>query len=296
MNPKKRSVLLYGRTRSGKTTQIGQLAEKVFLLTGLRTRLYTTDRGGFGPIQPYIDLGIIEVIPQLDTDPWIFLNKAVRGFVRDSAGKWVPGAPENLGVVAFESMTSHADNLMNDLAKKAAMGVNIGGAANISFTVSGDGESAKVGGANQAHYQVVQGRITEEVWESQKLPVGSYVMWTASVSKDDDTTASGKVLGPQVVGKALTSEVPRWFNLTFRIDALPAQNGKPERHILYLGNHMDVNAGNAVGLGNTRIPLDAPALAAHTIEPASISKALDLIDGGYDVALETIRKRLGSKL
>lgn len=288
----KQTVLLYGRTRSGKSTQIGELAEYVNKTEGKITRLYTADRGGSESIRPYVDLGIIELIEQGNTDPWIFLNKAVRGYIRDSSGKWVPGINDNIGVWAFESLTAFADALMTSLAEKAAGGTNIGGQANISFTVTGDNESVKIGGSNMAHYNVVQTRITEECWYSQRLP-GSYIVWTASASKDDDPTASGKVLGPAVVGKALTSEVPRWFNLTFRIDALPAQQGKAERHILYLGNHVDVGAGNAVGLGNTRTPLDAKPLTTNTIEPASIVKALELINGGYQEALDVIKKRLG---
>jgi hypothetical protein len=144
-----------------------------------------------------------------------------------------------------------------------------------------------------AHYMIGQSRITEEVWESQKLPASSFVLWTASVSKDEDATSSGKVLGPQVCGKALTSEVPRWFQLTFRIDALPAQNGKPERHILYLGNSIDINSGNAVGLGNTRTPLGAPDLPP-TIEPASLVKAIQLIDTASTTALDAMKKRLST--
>jgi hypothetical protein len=290
MHSSKRTVLLYGRTRSGKTTQIGQLAEYVFKTSGKRTRLYTTDRGGFDSIRPYCDLGIIDVVEQGDTDPWIFLNKAVRGFVRDGK-KWVPGLSDEIGLWAFESLTSHSDNLMNSLALKAAEGLNVGGAANVNFNVSGDNETLKVGGNNMGHYNVVQSRITAEVWESQRLP-GLFVLWTASVAKDDDPNASGKVLGPAVCGKALTTEVPRWFGFSFRIDCLPAQMGKGERHILYLGNNVDAGAGNAVGLGNTRTPLDAPDLP-QSIEPASLVKAIQLIDDANTKALDIVKKRLG---
>jgi hypothetical protein len=181
---------------------------------------------------------------------------------------------------------------MADMAKKAGAGVNIGGGGNVSFTAGGDGESLKISGSNMAMYGVTQTRVTEEAWESMRLPA-PFILWTASASKDDDPNASGKVLGPAVAGKALTTEVPRWFNLSFRIDALPANGGQPERHILYLGNHVDVGAGNAVGLGNTRTPLDSPAITETRIEPASIVKALELIDGGYSKAVDTIKKRLG---
>lgn len=291
MSQHKRTILLYGRTNSGKTASIGELAEHIKKTTGKVTRLATADRGGLDTVRPYIDLGVIEPVEMGTTDPWVFLNRVVRGYVRGPNGTWVPGDNANVGMFAFESLRSFAEALMSDMAKKAGQNVNIGGGANISFNVSGDGESFKISGSNMAHFGVCQSRMTEEVWESQKLDA-PYILWTSSVSKDEDTTASGKILGPDVIGKALTAEVPRWFHLTFRIDVLPAQNGKPERHILYLGNHVDVGAGNAAGLGNTRLPLDAPKLEVNTIEPASLVKALDLIDRSSHVALEKIRERL----
>ncbi len=292
---KKTTILLYGRTRAGKSTQIGELAESVYKKTGKKTRLYTIDRGGVDAIRPYIELGIIEPVMQENTSPWIFLNKAVRGYVRDANGKWVKDDKRNedIGFFAFESLTAFADALMTDLANKSAENVNIGGGANINFTATGDGETLKISGNNMSHYNVVQMRITEEVWESQKLDA-DYIMWTASVSKDDDSTSSTKVLGPEVIGKKLTAEVPRWFNLSFRIDCTPATKTppKPESHILYLGNSVDASAGNAVSLGNTRIPMDAPALPS-SIEPASIVQALDKISASNDAALKVIKARLG---
>lgn len=287
---KAKTILLYGRTRAGKSTQIGEMAEYVKTTTGKNTRLYTADRGGIGPLLPYIDLGVVEVVAQQDTNPWIFMNQAARGRVRDIAGKWVDGDNSSIGMCAFESMTSFADALMNDLAKQAGNNVNIGGAANVSFSVQGDNETLKISGNNMGHYNVVQSRITDEVWASQLLPV-DYVLWTASVSKDADELSTSKVLGPQVVGKALTTEVPRWFELCFRIDAIPSQAGKPERHILYLGNSVDQASGNAVSLGNTRTPLDSKPLPA-SIEPASLVGALKLINQTKVEALEAIKKRM----
>lgn len=292
---RKRTILLYGRTNAGKTAQIGELAGHVMQMEGKVTRLYTSDKGGLDTIQPYLTLGVVEVVDIGDTDPWIFLNCSCKGMVRDEKGKWVAGKNDNVGMFAFEGLTSIADALMADMVKKAAMNVNIGGGANIAFPVSGDEITLKISGSNMAHYGVAQARIKEEVWASQKLPASSYVLWTAGASKDEDPEASGKVVGPAVVGKAMTAEVPRWFNLTFRMDALPAMQGKPERHLLYMGNHQDINAGNATGLGNIRLPLDAPPVKEMVIEPASLVKALQLIDAGSDQALETLRKRLNMK-
>lgn len=289
---KKRTILLYGRTNAGKTAQLAELAGHVYKTEGRKTRLYTSDRGGLDTIRPYIDAGIIEVVSIENTSPWVFLNRSAQGMIRGTDGQtWIPGTDPNIGMYAFESMTSIADELMADMVLKAANNVNIGGGANISFPVQGDGVTLKVSGSNMAHYGVAQSRIKEDVWASQKLDA-SYILWTAGASKDEDPEASGKVVGPAVVGKAMTAEVPRWFNLTFRIDCLPAASGKPERHILYLGNNQDLNAGNATGLGNIRMPLDAPAVSTTAIEPASLVKAIELIDQGSAKALEALRKRL----
>lgn len=291
MSEKTQTILLYGRTNAGKTPQIGVLAEHVFKTTGKKTRIYTADKGGTKTIQPYIELGIIEPVEMGETDPWIFLHNAVRGRVRNGGGKWYATNNDHIGFFAFESLRAFAEALMMNMAQKAAAGINIGGGANISFAVSGDGETLKISGSNMAHFGVAQSRMTEEVWESQKLSA-QYVMWTSTVSKEDDTTSSGKVLGPDVIGKALTAEVPRWFDYTFRIDVLPAQGGKGERHLLYLGSHVDVGAGNAAGLGNIRRPLDAPELKTHIIEPANIVTALTLLGDGHQSATDVIRKRL----
>lgn len=288
------TILLYGRTNAGKTVQIGVLAEWVFVKHHKKTRLYTADKGGLDPILPYVDAGILEVVEIGDTDPFIFLNKAVRGYIRDESGRWILDKERNANIAcyAFESMRGIAEELMLKMAKKAAEGVNIGGGSNISFAISGDNETIKVSGSNMAHFGVAQARITEEVWESQKLDA-DYIIWTSSVSKDDDTTAGGKVLGPDVIGKALTAEVPRWFNYTFRLDVLPAKDGKPERHVLYLGNHVDVGAGNASGLGNIRRPIDAPEIKQVTIEPANVVHALTLVrDDARKAAAAAIRTRL----
>lgn len=291
------TILLYGRTNSGKTAQIGVLAEHVFKTTGKRTRLVTADKGGLDPIMPHVDVGIMDLVAIEQSDPWIFLNKAVRGYTRDGNGKWVLDKARNadIGCYAFESLRGIAEELMLSMARKAAEGINIGGGSNVSFQVMADGEVLKVSGSNMAHFGVAQARMTEEVWESQKLPC-DYLIWTSSVSKDDDGVSSGKVLGPDVIGKALTAEVPRWFNYTFRIDVLPAAQGKPERHILYLGNHVDIGAGNAAGLGNIRRPLDAPALTQITIEPADLVKALTMVrDESRKSAAAAIKQRIDRK-
>jgi len=245
-------------------------------------------------MQPLIDLGVITLVEQGDTDPWIFMNKVSNGYVRSKMGAWERADMTKYGMIGNESLTGFSDAFMNDLAQKAANGVNVGGAANVGFTASGDGESLKIGGNNMGHYNVVQNRILDELWRSQKLPV-PYLIWTASASRDDDPNSSGKVIGPAVAGKALTAELVRNFDLTFRLDGVAAKQGAPEKHILYLGNSVDVAAGGAVALGNTRVPTGANELPA-SIEPASLVKAISLIEIAEQEATSALKKRLGSSI
>ena len=292
------TILLYGRSNAGKTAQVGVLAEWVYKTTGKKTRLYTADKGGLDVIAPHAQLGIIDVVEILDTNAFIFLDKAVNGAVRNSEGKWVQDAERNaeIGCYAFESLRGIAEELMLEMARAGINGTNIGGGSNVSFTMKGDDETLKIGGNNMAHFGVAQATMTEKVWTSFKLNA-PFIIWTSSVSKDDDSNAGGKVLGPDVIGKALTAEVPRWFNYTYRIDGQPAAQGKPERHILYMGSHVDVSAGNAAAVGNIRRPIDAPPLTVLTIEPADIVKALEMsINSAHEAAKAAISRRLNIKI
>lgn len=290
-----RTILLYGRTGSGKTTQIGKLAEDVYVKTGKATRLYTADSGGVDTVQPYINLGIIQPVFLADGDPWIFLNKSTQGQVRGPDGKWKLDKEANskIAMYAFESAHGLAQLLKMNMEKQAASGINVGGDTNTSFTISGDGESLRIGTTKGFQkFAIPQGTILDSIYASQKLDA-EYVLWTAGTSKDDDDVSTTKMVGPDVLGKAMTTTLPKDFNYTFRMDVLPAKAGKPERHILYLGNHVDEGAGNAAGLGNIRRPLDAPELRELTIEPADLAKAMRLVrDDSVKAATESIAKRL----
>ena len=159
------TILLYGRTGSGKSTQIGRLAEEVYVKTGKTSRLYSADRGGYDTIQPYIDLSVLEVEPLGDSDPWIWLNRVVRGQVKRN-GKWVldKAANAKVGMMAFESAHAIAKLLKLDMERKAAFGINIGGDTNTSFDVTdSSGEKLKIGTTKGFQkFSIPQARLWEE--------------------------------------------------------------------------------------------------------------------------------------
>lgn len=293
------TILLYARTGAGKTTQIGVLAEHVFATSGKKTRLYTADAGGLDTLRPYIELGIIDVVEIGDISPWFFLNKTVKGNLY-KGGKWVMDAADNakVGMFAYESAHAIARLIQADMENRAGEGVMVGGDKNTSFSIADGTESLRIGSASgYGKYGIPQAEMMRAIRLSHRLPA-EYVLWTAGVSKDEDDINTNKIIGPDVLGKALTGILPMEFNYTFRMDVLPTKDGKAApRHVLYLGTHQDIATGNAVALGNMRRPLDAPKLDTYIIEPADIVKALEVVRfNAKEEAKNAIKKRLGDKL
>lgn len=284
------SLLLWGDTGDGKTAQVGEAAE-LHYTPGRPMLLYSSDRGGVATIQNHIDLGYIQCFQYTDypkLSPWLWLYYTVRGMVPATSDgtRWEPYPEEKVSIYAFEGITSCAEELNADLSRKAALGKNLGGSAGMILK---EGPMSAASN-NQGHYSFVQGRVRDEIWQSQFLP--HPVIWTAAARRTlDADVPTQTILGPQMVGKAMTSDIPRWFTYCFRVMQIPASGGKESRYILYLGDHVDQGSGNAKGLGNARLPIDA----AHTemsVEPASVRVALQVIDEARHKARATLKARM----
>ncbi len=282
------TILLFGPTGAGKTAQIGEVAEYYYKSNKQITRLYSCDPGGWLTIAPYVELGIIELVPYFGDSPWHWLDAAVQG-KKLVDGKWVPGIDKKIAIYAFEGMTSISDKIMLWMAHASGKGVNIGGGGAFNFTVGEGADKLKIGSSNQAHYGVAQQQIYDKCAQSQQLP--GVVLWTAGDKRGEDD-ANGGVVGPQLAGKALTGEVPRWFNLTFRV-AAEANMGQATKHVLYTDAHMEMNAKMAKGISNARVPLSGDVVIPPVIEPASLVKVIELLNRRQISATDAIRKRLG---
>lgn len=284
------TILLYGSTGSGKTPLIGELAEYYYANYKLKTRMYASDKGGWETVKPYVKLGVIEIVPMFG-DPLVWINEVVQGNKLVN-GKWAPGIDADIGLYAYEGLTSMCDEIMVWEAGQAARGINIGGPAPNSFSYGEGATKQKVGGNNQGHYKVAQNFIYDKSTQSQFLP--ATVIWSAGDSRNDDDAVGG-VVGPQASGKALTGELPKWFKYCFQV-AAEVSPGQVTEHVLYLDHHTDMNSkGMAKAISNARVPLSGGDLAPipSSIKPASLVRALELLNGRQDAAESEIAKRLG---
>lgn len=279
-----RTIAIYGDTGSGKTTQIGELAKKVFKETGKRTRYYAADRGGYESIKALESVGVLDtVLYPHNADPWAWSMEVVD--------------PEqdvsDIGLVAYDSGSSMAEMLLTDCKRMAGLGQDIGGRPAPKFKITKSDGTREVLGSNvDSHYMVVQGHMTDVIWRSTWMTPngGPDVLWSFGLhrgEREDDTS----VLGPQLAGKALTGRIPRWFNYTFRLASIPEMNAPP-RHVLYLQEQSELG-GMGMAFGNSRYPLSAFTALPEFIEPASLSEALTLIENGQREAEEALRNELG---
>lgn len=254
------SLLLYGGTNAGKTTQLRKIIEAM-ADKERKARVYVArESSAITILQPLVDRGICELEvyhPGMDMIIWI--DRACQGQVYREK-KWIDGQPERLCLVAFESLSGCGDMTLNALGIQAANGFNVGGEPAPALKLQAEGQTVQVPGASRTHYLVAQRWLLDKVWQSQALPCPQ--IWTAheDIVGLDKKQADGErtieiaaslgirgVIGPMVAGSALTSNLPKYFVFTFRLGVIPADMSN--KHVLYTGRHKD---GSLEGLANAR--------------------------------------------
>lgn len=216
------SIIIYGPTGSRMTSQVGQFAKYIYEKTGGVTRLICTDGGGWGPIQDYVEAGII--VPWRlaeEENPKVALMHASRGGwpekLRD--GLRAPGTKLNqptreqraaamakVGAYVVEGLTSASQLVIGDTVQK---GQKISQDVVGKFTEESDFGSETFGAPSPSHYGFAQRTVLDMIRNFSALPV-SKVLYTALEGKGEDRITKAFQYGPQVAGSALTASVPQY--------------------------------------------------------------------------------------
>lgn len=239
--------------------------------------MHTADAGGYGSINHLIKLGIVEIDELGQNDnPWEWINKAASS------------SSKEFGLEGFDSGTSIGEQLLLAAAKSPEQ---IGQQRTQTFRVTpSKSDSLKVNLNNEAHYGLVQSFMLDTIWTSTWLTrKGADIVWTFAVHRGEEQDRT-PILGPKLVGKALTAAIPKWFKYTFRIASIPVEGTEPT-HRLYLQEYPELS-GLGHGFGNSRFAMGGGELPPF-IEPASIVKALEMIEEGEQRALEAAKTELG---
>ena len=310
------TILLYGPTGAGKSTLAGQLIKSYFMQTRKRAAVFLADEGSRSPyelLEEYRnttdlkDMGVVTTYRPTG-NPWIWVSRALQGRVPKPGKKgieWVSCMDDtpNIGLIIHEGLTSYAELLMQEMARMSADNVNVGGdgiatlgkdkeqdKGNVlkawKIDVTGDGEVMRVGGNSMVHYGIAQIQTRDGLLKGRPdVPH----LYTAMLRRGNEEGTKAAVSGPQLVGGALTGSLPRWMDLTFRVDA------EESGHVLYIMPRPDAQLGGRIMmLANPRLPLEgSKVVVPPMIKPASLVKALEHLALRRVAAREELKGELG---
>lgn len=224
-----RSGIIFGDSGTGKSTAAKHFSHYIYERTHKLTLLLSLDGGGWGPMQPEIDAGLINAYRCNIEVPLPTLRKISQGFwpvdpamtraaetnlVRVDWGKY--------GGVIVEGVTSISQALMRHLADK---GIKTGEEATNPFQqqviVDGRAVAEQFAGNSRAHYGFVQNQLYSLMMNFNALSC-EYVLYTGleSRAEEDDRTL---IYGPQIAGKKATALVPSWVGDCIHAQGVPVR-------------------------------------------------------------------------
>lgn len=241
----KTSLLFYGRSGTGKSTQARYVAEYVHRRFGKRTRFIALDRGSlWSPVADLVELGIVDALEfptNSEFNPFAIMRKLRRGewpeggiisapTPVESKGangateikyktntkwrSWNEKDSEEIGAYVIDSLTSYALALMSDAKQKNLRAGNEAG----STPRNEDGEQS---GTNTiSHYGDVHTEVLDALNSFQMLPI-HIAMFTAleGMGSDDSGGSKRPALGPDTVGKAINAVIPSRVQSCFHLGA-----------------------------------------------------------------------------
>ncbi len=218
------TTLIFGDSGAWKTTQIGFASLYLYERTGGKiVRAIYSDKGGWKPIQSYVDAGIIEPY-FIDGEPDMpaLLHKLARGYWPEVLENGIrpPGTKllkpigttwSKVGGYAWEGLTSTSELLMKYLRDKQIpiAGDPVGKFEVVTQDENGKPERFLFCSNNMKHYDWVQKEVLALIGEFMALPVERVLISAHEAEGTDESDGRKAIRGPALVGKAGTSAVAR---------------------------------------------------------------------------------------
>ena len=252
LQPRARFVAdaVYGSTGTGKTHFIAEAAKRVWDLKHKKTRYIAGDTGGYdtlGDLVQYREDGSVDldksiVLPHVVSNsahPIEELDKLAQGMWPDGEGKLARWIGDDIGLYAFEGLTSFGDIMMRHLSRtKTRL------SQDPAYTYV-DG-TTEFSGTNMSYYGEIQNRIYDLVVKSAVLPV-ERVIWTALEGRGEEEGTKAPTYGPSIVGKKSTGKAGQWFGNMVHLEMLTSEQVDSgtkqiniiQRRVMYVQPHAD---------------------------------------------------------
>lgn len=222
------TTLIYGPSGAGKTTQAFRLVKYLLekerkINPNAKARLIACDGGGYTPFiqSGYVDKGLVRVfdirqqenmlatMKRLADGYWPVKRNGQLIFNREEPAcrpNWI-----DIPILIIEGMTSIAGALINHLSDQ-----DVGQGFKFSYVVKDD--DYQIGGLQEGHYGIVQKAIAQFITKGFNAIPCKYIIWTALRIKAEDKTSHETILGPEVVGSAMTHRVTSLLGSTFYLE------------------------------------------------------------------------------
>ncbi len=224
-----RTGIVYGNSGVFKTTAVKHFARYIYERTGKKTLGVSMDGGGWAPMNPEIQAGVIVPYRCSAVLPLPILRKISQGYFPENPDEhdlsklnlrridW-----SQFGGVFVEGLTSISQAVMRYLADS---NVKTGEEATSPFSlrvlVDGQAVTETFAGNSRGHYGFVQNFLYSIVSNFSALPC-EYVLFTALESRTEEDDRS-TIYGPQVAGKKATNLVPSWVGDCLHSEGYPVE-------------------------------------------------------------------------
>lgn len=223
------SFLIYGRTDTGKTTLLAEIARYLVGL-GMKGRLVSAD-SGWGPFgkltQPNGGVEALDLTALCTPNILIQEGRDVFGLLNALAdGAWMVETPTGLRFQSapavdfymFEGLKSFCDLCMQDHVRKGRqIAENVVGRFEIKVEVGGKPQSYYSGQPGQAHYGHIQRYMLTDWWPRAKGLKTKLFFITTHEAEDTDEKSGRTKLGPATIGSATIETTAQLFQDTLHL-------------------------------------------------------------------------------
>ena len=251
-----RTVILYGDSGNGKSTQVYFVAERLARETGRKVRIISFENSTATVIAPLIASGQIEYLSlEGHPEPMFAMRALYRGDWRGENGspQKIADWRGKIGAYVIEGLTTASAAMLRSGQEKGRM---MREQKTDAFEVVTPGGKEIFNPASQSLYGLVQTEMLALLQAFAALPV-DLVLWTAHESApglDDDGVLSR---GPALVGKAKNKFVPVYAGTVLHLDIVK------NRRECYFTKHPDeLHPGQSCPAKCTLPPFAAAKLLA----------------------------------
>lgn len=291
-----KSIVLYGDSGLGKSTQAAVFAKWIYQNTGKVVRLISAEDSSKTIFEPLMEVGIVDALfLSQHKDPLTMMRRLQAGAWIDKESKWYSYKPGDVGGYIIEGASSIAELLLEDTRDKQRL---LQGQDKNVFDENGYSFAP----ATQMGYGFVQDEMLRAIKRFAGLSGVSRVLWTAHEVNSSDSDKVG-IRGPALVGTAKTAVMQKYFGMVIHIDGYHSTKVDPvskekvgiTTRRLWFQRHPDLQFNNLYYPAKVTIPISRMGTLLTRfpngyLEPTQTFGIDALLDAEVELASEEVNE------